>query len=44
MGQDPKLGALRISVGFSTTEEEIDRALAVFEKIAGRRKSAGEAA
>lgn len=44
MGLDPKLGALRISLGFSTTEEEIDRAIAVFGKIAGRRKLAGEAA
>ncbi|ARO30334.1 cysteine desulfurase 1 [Rhizobium sp. NXC14] len=44
MGRDAKLGALRISLGFSTTEEDIDRAIAAFAKIACRRKSASEAA
>ncbi|ANM04374.1 cysteine desulfurase [Rhizobium phaseoli] len=44
MGRDAKLGALRISLGFSTTEEDIDRAIAAFAKIACRRRSAGEAA
>ncbi|MBY3222015.1 cysteine desulfurase family protein [Rhizobium laguerreae] len=44
MGCDAKLGALRISLGFSTTEEDIDRAIAAFAKIANRRRSAGEAA
>ncbi len=44
MGCDPRLGALRISLGFATTEEEIDRAIAVFAKVAGRRKPAGQAA
>ncbi|MEZ2127409.1 MULTISPECIES: cysteine desulfurase family protein [unclassified Sinorhizobium] len=44
MGRDPKLGALRISLGFSTTEEEVDRAITVFAKIATRRRPAGEAA
>ncbi|NLS05195.1 cysteine desulfurase [Rhizobium sp. P32RR-XVIII] len=44
MGRDPKLGALRISLGFATTEEEIDRAVAAFAKIAGRCRPAGEAA
>ncbi|MBB3134943.1 cysteine desulfurase [Rhizobium pisi] len=44
MGRDPKLGALRISLGFSTTDEDIDRAIAAFAKIACRRRSAGEAA
>ncbi len=44
MGNDPKLGALRISLGFSTTAEDIDRAIAAFAKIAARRKPAGEAA
>ncbi len=44
MGQDPRLGALRISLGPATTDEDIDRALAAFEKIAGRRKPAGQAA
>ncbi|WP_132956877.1 cysteine desulfurase family protein [Rhizobium sp. BK251] len=44
MGRDPKLGALRISLGFSTTEEDVDGAIAAFAKIAGRRKPAGQAA
>ncbi len=44
MGHDPKLGALRISLGPDTTEDDIVRALAAFAKIAGRRKPAGEAA
>jgi cysteine desulfurase len=44
MGQDPRLGALRISLGFSTTKEDIDCALDVFAKIAGRRRLAGAAA
>ncbi|MGO7309845.1 cysteine desulfurase, partial [Rhizobium ruizarguesonis] len=44
MGRDAKLGALRISLGFSTTEEDIDRAIAAFANIANRRMSAGEAA
>ncbi|MDR6818798.1 cysteine desulfurase [Neorhizobium sp. 2083] len=44
MGQDPRLGALRISLGTDTTQDDIARALAAFAKIAGRRKPAGEAA
>ena len=44
MGLDPKLGALRISLGPATTEAEIDHALAAFAKIAGRRKLSDEAA
>lgn len=44
MGRDPKLGALRMSLGFSTTDEDIARAVATFTKIAARRKPAGEAA
>ncbi|AYG59258.1 cysteine desulfurase family protein [Rhizobium jaguaris] len=44
MGCDPKLGALRISLGFTTTEEDVDRAIAAFARIAGRRKAAGAAA
>ncbi|MDE1997104.1 MAG: aminotransferase class V-fold PLP-dependent enzyme, partial [Rhizobiaceae bacterium] len=44
MGRDPKLGALRISLGFATTEEEIDRAIIAFSRIAARRKPAGAAA
>jgi cysteine desulfurase len=44
MGHDPKLGALRISLGADTTSEDIAQALAAFAKIAARRKPAGEAA
>ncbi|MBP1846128.1 cysteine desulfurase [Rhizobium petrolearium] len=44
MGCDPKLGALRISLGPDTTDEDISRALAAFTKIASRRRSTGEAA
>ncbi|TNB46867.1 cysteine desulfurase [Martelella lutilitoris] len=44
MGRDPRLGALRISLGWDTTEADIDRAIAAFAKIAGRRKQAGAAA
>ncbi|MBO9124425.1 MULTISPECIES: cysteine desulfurase family protein [unclassified Rhizobium] len=44
MGRDPKLGALRMSLGFSTTDEDIAKAVATFTKIAARRKPAGEAA
>ncbi|MGN7293615.1 cysteine desulfurase family protein [Rhizobium sp. SAFR-030] len=44
MGCDPDLGALRISLGPATTADDIDRALAAFVRIAGRRKPAGQAA
>ncbi len=44
MGHDPKLGALRISLGAATTDADIDRALAAFAKIAGRRKHTEQAA
>ncbi len=44
MGQDAKTGALRISLGVTTTEGEIDRTVEIFAKIAGRRKISGEAA
>ena len=44
MGCDPKLGALRISLGSTTAEADIDRAIAAFARIAGRRKLAGAAA
>lgn len=37
MGCDPKLGALRISLGVATGEAEIERALEAFGRIAGRR-------
>jgi cysteine desulfurase len=38
MGRDPQLGALRISLGFATVDQDIDRAIEVFAKVAGRRK------
>jgi cysteine desulfurase len=44
MGCDPALGALRISLGADTTEQDIEAALAAFAKIAGRRKLSGQAA
>jgi cysteine desulfurase len=44
MGGDPTLGALRISLGPDTTEDDIAQALAAFGKIAARRKPAGQAA
>ncbi|WP_319520393.1 cysteine desulfurase family protein [uncultured Martelella sp.] len=44
MGRDPRLGALRISLGWSTTQEDIDRAIDAFAKIAGRRKLSDAAA
>lgn len=44
MGCDPKLGALRISLGPTTTEADIERAIATFSRIAARRKLAGAAA
>ncbi|AJY47108.1 cysteine desulfurase family protein [Martelella endophytica] len=44
MGLDARLGALRISIGAATTEAEIDAAIAVFAKIAGRRRLSDAAA
>lgn len=44
MGYEPTAGGLRISLGASTTEAEIARALDVFERVAARRKPAGKAA
>lgn len=44
MGFDAKAGALRISLGPATRQEEIDRAVEIFSRIAGRRKLAGQAA
>lgn len=44
MGHDPKLGALRISLGHATTQEDIEKAIKAFAKIAGRRKLPGQAA
>ena len=36
MGLDPRMGALRISIGTSTTKQDIERTLAAFARIAGR--------
>lgn len=44
MGRDAKTGGLRISLGSSTTENEIDRAIEIFARIAARRKVSGQAA
>ncbi|MGI2031924.1 cysteine desulfurase family protein [Rhizobium panacihumi] len=44
MGHDPKLGGLRISLGPATTDADIDRAIAAFAKVAGRRRLSGQAA
>lgn len=44
MGQDPKLGALRISLGHATTTDDIETAIQAFGKISGRRKLSGQAA
>lgn len=44
MGHDPRHGALRISIGPSTTPDEIDRCATVFSKIAARRRLSGAAA
>ena len=44
MGFDPKLGALRMSLGPTTSVEDIETAIAVFAKIAARRKSVSAAA
>lgn len=43
MGFDQKLGALRISLGPTTTKSDVDRALAAFGRIAGRRRLSGAA-
>ncbi|MEK1933736.1 MAG: cysteine desulfurase, partial [Pararhizobium sp.] len=44
MGRDPGQGALRISIGSSTTRAEIERCAEVFAKIAARRRLSGAAA
>ena len=44
MGFDADLGGLRISLGSTTTREDIATALAAFAKVAGRRSSEGRAA
>ncbi len=37
MGKDAALGALRISIGVSTTDEDIEKAILAFKKINARR-------
>lgn len=44
MGLDAKTGGLRVSLGFGTDESDIDRMIAAFAKVAGRRRHAGQAA
>ena len=44
MGFNADLGGLRISLGPTTTRDEIAAALAAFAKVAGRRSSEGRAA
>ncbi|MBB5534687.1 cysteine desulfurase family protein [Rhizobium giardinii] len=44
MGHDPGQGALRISIGSSTTRAEIGRCAEVFAKVAARRRLSGAAA
>jgi len=44
MGFDADQGGLRISIGVSTSEADIDRCAEVFAKVAGRRVRAGVAA
>lgn len=44
MGRDPGAGALRVSLGATTTANDIGHALDTFAKIARRRKSGGQAA
>ncbi|MCM2292892.1 cysteine desulfurase [Allorhizobium sp. BGMRC 0089] len=44
MGQDAQMGGLRLSLGPATTQEDIDAAIAIFARIAARRRPAGQAA
>ncbi|MBP1851068.1 cysteine desulfurase family protein [Rhizobium halophytocola] len=44
MGLDPQAGGLRISLGATTTADDIDRAGAIFATVAGRRRGQGQAA
>jgi cysteine desulfurase len=44
MGHDPGQGALRISIGSSTTRAEVERCAEIFAKIAARRRLSGAAA
>ena len=44
MGFDPKLGALRASIGPETKDEDIDHAIAAFERLLARLNRQGAAA
>jgi cysteine desulfurase len=44
MGFDPRLGALRASIGPETTDEDIDSAIAAFERLLARLNRQGAAA
>lgn len=44
MGHDPKLGALRMSLGVASTRDDVEKAIAAFVKISGRRKLSVRAA
>lgn len=44
MGKDAKLGALRVSLGSGTTDEDIDRAIAAFGRIVARMQRQNSAA
>lgn len=44
MGEDAKTGGLRMSLGPSTTSEEVDLAIGIFARVAVRRKLSGQAA
>jgi len=44
MGRDPDIGALRISLGWETNDDDVSQAIDAFAKIAGRRKLDGQAA
>ncbi|MDH4440082.1 MAG: cysteine desulfurase family protein [Rhizobium sp.] len=44
MGEDAATGALRLSIGPTTTDQDVERFIAAFTAIAARRKLAGRAA
>lgn len=44
MGFDAGIGGLRLSIGPTTTPEDVEKVVAVFTKIAGRRQMSGYAA
>ena len=44
MGFDPKLGALRASIGPATTDDDIDHAIAAFKRLLARLNRQGAAA